>query len=68
MVSMSPGVQERFLGAPTGRHEAKSCGTVPVNNNRRQNNALQRTGREGAALLLRRGPVVEARPAAEREC
>ena len=32
------------------------------------NNALQRTGREGAALLLRRRPDVEARPAAEREC
>ena len=32
------------------------------------NNALQLTGREGAAVLRRRRPVVEARPAAEREC
>ena len=34
----------------------------------RQNNALHQTGREGAAGFLRRRPVVEARPAGEREC
>jgi hypothetical protein len=33
-----------------------------------QNNALHLTGREGAAVSLRRRPVVEARPAGEREC
>ena len=32
------------------------------------NNALHQTGREGAAGFLRRRPVVEARPAGEREC
>ena len=32
------------------------------------NNALQLTGRGGAAVWSRRRPVVEARPAAEREC
>jgi len=34
----------------------------------RYNNALHQTGREGAAGFLRRRPVVEARPAGEREC
>ena len=32
------------------------------------NNALHQTGREGAAGFLHRRPVVEARPAGEREC
>ncbi len=32
------------------------------------NNALHQTGRGGAAGFLRRRPVVEARPAGEREC
>jgi hypothetical protein len=33
-----------------------------------QNNALHQTGRGGAAVSLCRRPVVEARPAGEREC
>ena len=32
------------------------------------NNALHQTGRGGAAGFLRRRPVIEARPAGEREC
>ena len=32
------------------------------------NNALHLTGRGGAAVFLCRRPVVEARPAGEREC
>ena len=32
------------------------------------NNALHQTGRGGAAVFLCRPPVVEARPAGEREC
>ena len=32
------------------------------------NNALHQTGRGGAAVFLCRRPVVEARPAGEREC
>jgi hypothetical protein len=39
-----------------------------VNNKRLHNNALHQTGREGAAGFLRRRPVVEERPAGEREC
>jgi len=41
---------------------------VVARNNRPYNNALHQTGREGAAGFLRRRPVVEARPAGEREC
>jgi hypothetical protein len=32
------------------------------------NNALRQTGRGGVAHFARRRPVVEARPAGEREC
>lgn len=32
------------------------------------NNGLHQTGRGGVAQFVRRGPVVEARPAGEREC
>jgi hypothetical protein len=68
MVSMSPWCQTQFLGAPTGRHEGTLWGTIPVSNNRRQNNALHQTRRRGVAHFVRRRPVVEGRLAGEREC
>jgi hypothetical protein len=55
MVSMSPWCQTLW-------------GTIPVSNNRRQNNALHQTRRRGVAHFVRRRPVVEGRLAGEREC
>ena len=41
--------------------------TVPQNHGL-DNNGLHQTGRGGVAHFVRRGPVVEARPAGEPEC
>jgi hypothetical protein len=39
-----------------------------VSNRQLPNKALHQTGRGGVALFLRRGPVIEARPAGEGRC
>ncbi len=51
--------QEQCLPKPTW------CSVASVSNTRRHNNALHQTGRGGAVASR---PVVEARPAGEREC
>ena len=55
------------LQQSTSNYGTKARTRVVVYNNRPYNNALHQTGRGGVAFRPSR-PVVEARPAGEREC